>query len=53
MIWQQANAMCTSEDDMNLTPTDLGTIKVQTHIIQGDRDPNSSKYPWFILVDHT
>lgn len=48
MIWQQANAMSTSEDDMNITLSDLATIKVQTHIIQGDRDPF---YPLDVTID--
>lgn len=39
MIWQQANEMSAREDDMNLTPANLGAIKVKTHIVQGDRDP--------------
>ena len=48
MIWQQVNAMSTSEDDMNLSPNDLATIKVKTHIVQGDRDPI---YPLDITIE--
>lgn len=48
MIWQQVNAMSTSEDDMNLTSSDLARIKIQTHIIQGDRDP---LYPLDITIE--
>lgn len=48
MIWQQVNAMSTSVDDMNLTHSDLAKIKVQTHIIQGDRDP---MYPLDITIE--
>lgn len=48
MLWQQAQAMSASEDDMNLTATDLSAIKTQTHIIQGDRDP---MYPLDVTIE--
>ncbi len=48
MIWQQVNAMSTSEDDMNLTPTDLSNINLPIHIVQGDRDP---LYPLDITIE--
>lgn len=48
MIWQQANAMSTSKDDMNLTAADLETIQVKTHLIQGDRDPI---YPLDVTIE--
>lgn len=48
MLWQQANAMSTSTDDMNLTPLDLGKIMVKTHIVQGDRDPF---YPLDVTIE--
>lgn len=48
MIWKQANAMSTSEDDINLAHADLAKIKIPTHIIQGDRDP---LYPLEVTIE--
>jgi len=48
MLWQQANAMGISEDDMNLTSDDLNKIKIKTHIVQGDRDP---LYPLEVSIE--
>lgn len=48
MIWQQANAMSIDKEDMNLTAADLRTIKIKTHIVQGDRDPF---YPLEVTID--
>lgn len=48
MIWHQANAMGTHEDDMNLSSNDLARIKIKTIIVQGDRDP---LYPVDISIE--
>src|SRR3990167_10276139 len=39
LIWQQANEMGDSKDDMNFTPEMLAKIKTKTLIVQGDHDP--------------
>lgn len=39
MLWEQADKMCYSNDDMNFTAEMLSEIKTKTLIVQGDRDP--------------
>jgi pimeloyl-ACP methyl ester carboxylesterase len=47
-LWQRANALKDSYDDLNFTPPLLGTITARTLIVTGDRDPF---YPVSIFVE--
>lgn len=47
-IWQQANDMSNSTDDMNFTQEMLAKIKAKTLIVQGDHDP---LYPIDITIE--
>jgi pimeloyl-ACP methyl ester carboxylesterase len=38
-LWQHANALAYSYDDMSFTPPHLATIRARTLIVHGDRDP--------------
>lgn len=38
-LMRQGRAFAESDDDMNLTPEDLSTIRARTLIVHGDRDP--------------
>lgn len=48
LLWQQAGSLSSHQEDMNITPSQLATIKTKTLIMQGDRDP---LYPIDITID--
>ena len=48
LLWQQAGSLSDHQNDMNMTSSQLSTIRAKTLIMQGDRDP---LYPIDITIN--